>query len=242
MVGLRAQNSSTLQELASWGYVVVALDHTDAAAATVFPDGETRRFDLQRFGISPADEERATEVLLPVWLADQRFIYATLAQWAQNDPLLGGRLDLQRMGSFGHSFGGATALAVCQVEARCRAAVILDGGVADAQLSKPTTRPLLLMSSSHSHELPDTIAKWTRLISTAAAPAYWLELPGSDHYSFTIVPLLSPLLAPPGVDARATLGVVDKYLRAFFDLHLRGKATPLLQPTAGETDVRWHSR
>jgi predicted dienelactone hydrolase len=242
LVGLRAQNSSTLQELASWGYVVVALDHTDAAAVTVFPDGETRPFDLQRFGISPEDTERSTEVLLPIWVADQRFVYDTLSQWARNDPLLAGRLDLQRMGSFGHSFGGATALAVCQVEQRCRAAAILDGGVAESQLTRPAMRPLLLMSSSESHELPDAMAKWGRLIGTAVAPAYWLELPNSNHYSFTIVPMLSPVLAPPGANVRNSLGVVDTYLRAFFDLYLLGKATPLLEPTAGATDVRWHSR
>ena len=53
MVGLRLQNSSTLQDLASWGYIVLALDHTDAAAVTVFPDGEARFYDLERFGISP---------------------------------------------------------------------------------------------------------------------------------------------------------------------------------------------
>lgn len=35
LTGMRLQNSSTLQELASWGYVVVAIDHTDAAAVTV---------------------------------------------------------------------------------------------------------------------------------------------------------------------------------------------------------------
>ena len=30
--------------------------------------------------------------------------------------MLAGKLDLQRIGSFGHSFGGATSLAVCRVD------------------------------------------------------------------------------------------------------------------------------
>lgn len=37
MGGLRMQNSSTPQELASWGYIVVAVDHTDAAAIQCVP-------------------------------------------------------------------------------------------------------------------------------------------------------------------------------------------------------------
>jgi len=109
MVGLRLQNSSTFQELASWGYVVVAIDHTDAAAVTVFPDGETRFYNLERFGIpsgAEPDEALVTERVFPVWVADQRFIYDTLETWEQTDSLLAGRLDLTRIGSFGHSFGG----------------------------------------------------------------------------------------------------------------------------------------
>jgi len=32
-----------------------------------------------------------------------------------------GRLDLQRLGMFGHSFGGAQALQFCHDDARCKA-------------------------------------------------------------------------------------------------------------------------
>ncbi len=65
LVGIRQQNSSLFQELASWGYVVVAIDHTDAAAVTVFPSGEVRPYNLQRFGIEPDEVGQATEILLP---------------------------------------------------------------------------------------------------------------------------------------------------------------------------------
>ncbi|MGE0132955.1 MAG: alpha/beta hydrolase family protein [Blastocatellales bacterium] len=242
LVGTRIQNSSTVQELASWGYVVVALDHTDAAAVTVFPDGETRLYDLQRLGISPAEIENSTKILLPIWVADQRFVYDALESWAADDPLLTGKLDLQRIGSFGHSFGGATALEVCRVEPRCRAAANLDGGINSSDGSKAAIRPFLLMTSTASNELPEPIRDWSRLVEDAPGPAYWVELPGSSHYSFTIAPLLSPLLRLTGSDARASLRTVDKYLRAFFDLHLCGVSTPLLDPASGETDVRWHSK
>jgi dienelactone hydrolase len=36
-------------------------------------------------------------------------------------------LDLHKVGAFGHSFGGATALEVAQRESRVRAAIDLDG-------------------------------------------------------------------------------------------------------------------
>jgi len=245
MVGLRLQNSSTLQELASWGYIVVALDHTDAAAVTVFPDGETRFYNLEHFGI-PSDvepnETLINERVFPVWVADQRFVYDTLETWEVHDPLLAGKLDLTRIGSFGHSFGGATALEVCRVDARCRAAVNMDGGLYGDSVTLPAVRPLLLMSSTDSNRYPDTIEKWTHMITNATDVAYWLELPNSTHLSFTFSQLLSPLLVPQGFEPRAGLRVVDKYLRAFFDLHLRRVDTRALGPASGETDVRWHSK
>lgn len=245
LVGLRLQNSSTLQELASWGYVVMALDHTDAAAVTVFPDGEARFYNLERFGI-PADVESdqplVDQRVFPVWVADQRFVYDTLATWAATDPLLAGKLDLTRIGSFGHSFGGATALEVCRVDTCCRAAVNMDGGLYGDSVTLPAVRPLLLMSSADSNRYPDTIAKWSQMVTNADNAAYWLELPNSTHFSFTFSQLLSPLLVPQDFDPRAGLRVVDKYLRAFFDLHLRGVETLPLGLDAGERDVRWMTR
>lgn len=242
LVGLRLQNSSTFQDLASWGYVVVAVDHTDAAAVTVFPDGETRFYNLEAFGIPSSvepDKAIVDERMFPVWVADQRFVYDTLEIWAARDPMLAGKLDVARIGSFGHSFGGATALEVCRVDVRCRAAVNMDGGLYGAIVSQPAVRPLLLMSSAESDQYEDTTEEWTRMIENANAPAYWLELPGSTHFSFTITQLLSPILAPKDFDPRAGLQIIATYLRIFFDVHLRSMEIPSWEPANEGTDVRW---
>ncbi len=240
LIGIRQQNSSLFQELASWGYIVVALDHTDAAAVTVFPDGEVHLFNLQRFGIEPAEVERSTELLLPVWVADQRFVYDTLERWEKHDPLLAGKLDLHKIASFGHSFGGVTSLEVCRIEPRCRAAVNLDGGLS-ADGSKAAFRPFMLMSSTESNQFSYAIQRWQKLITEAKAPAYWLELPGGNHYSFTILPLISPLISPQGFDIQAGLQTVARYTRAFFDLYLQGIQTDLLNSSLGATDVIWRT-
>lgn len=229
MVGARLQNASMLQDLASWGYVVLALDHTDAAAVTVFPDGETRFYDPARFGLPTDDAPSAENVetnVFPVWVADQRFALDTLEDWAESDPLFAGRLDLAHLGAFGHSFGGATALEVCRVDARCQAAADLDGGLYGALRHEPTVRPALLMTSAGSATDPEATAGWSGLLAQADAPALWLELPGSSHLSFTDMELLSPLLPPAGFDPRAGLAQVNHDLRVFFDQYLRGEADP----------------
>lgn len=246
MVGLRLQNSSTLQELASWGYVVVALDHTDAASVTVFPDGEAHFYNLERFGITAADGEPdhalMDERVFPVWVADQRFVYDMIETWTMNDPMLAGKLDVTHMGSFGHSFGGATALEVCRVDIRCDAAVNMDGGLYGNMVTEPTMRPMLLMSSAESGQYTNTVEKWTRTVANANADTYWLEIDGSTHTSFTIMQLLSPLLVPRDFDSRAGLRIVDTYLRAFFDYYLRDvKSTPS-ESMPEEPNVRWFTQ
>jgi dienelactone hydrolase len=241
MVGLRSQNAPTFQELASWGYVVVALDHTDAAAVTVFPDGEERFYDPERFGIAAGIAPTHAEVerkMFPVWVADQRAAYDAVATWAVDDPLLAGALDPSRMGSFGHSFGGATALEVCRVDARCRAAANLDGGLYGGIGRDLAVRPLLVISSADSAENAEAVAGWADLVERATAGATWLELPNSSHLSFTFSELLSPLLVPPGYDPRAGLQVVADHLRAFFDAELRAAGAPSPAPAADADAVR----
>jgi dienelactone hydrolase len=227
MVGMRLQNASMLQELASWGYVVLALDHTDAAAVTTFPDGETRLYDPTRFGL-PADEAPSADAvetnMFPVWVADQRFAFDTLEAWEDNDPLLAGKLDLDHLGAFGHSFGGATSLEACRINGRCQAAADLDGGLYGDMVEQPASSPMLLVSSASSGGDDAARAKWRSAAERAQGPALWLELPGSSHLSFTDSELLSPLLPPPGFDSRTGLAQVNHDLRLFFDTYLRGEA------------------
>ena len=226
MVGMRLQNASMLQDLASWGYVVLALDHTDEAAVTTYPDGKTRLYYPTRCGL-PADAAPSKEAVeanvFPVWVADQQFAFDTLEAWQASDPVFAGKLDLARLGAFGHSFGGATSLEVCRIDDRCRAAVDLDGGLYGGMLEQPATRPMLLVSSASSGGDDVARAAWRQAVDRAQGPASWLELPGSSHLSFTDSELLSPLLPPPGFEPRAGLAKVDHDLRLFFDTYLRGQ-------------------
>ena len=136
------------------------------------------------------------------------------------------------------SFGGATALEVCRIDARCMAAVNMDGGLYGDVITQPAVRPMMLMTSADSRQYADAFDEWTNVLANASDDAYWLELPNSTHFSFTITQLLSPILVPPDFDPQEGLRVVDKYLRGFFDLHLRGVETLPLGPDK-EGDVRW---
>ncbi len=54
------------------------------------------------------------------------FIVDELSRLNTNDALLAGRLDLDRLGTFGKSLGAGTVGEFCRLDARCKAAVLLE--------------------------------------------------------------------------------------------------------------------
>lgn len=74
-----------------------------------------------------------------------------LASGVRHSPFAG-RLDLDRVGLLGMSFGGATAAEVCHLQPGCRAAINLDGGhmsrVDSTLLEGESSKPLLMLYPS----------------------------------------------------------------------------------------------
>ena len=64
-----------------------------------------------------------------IWSADMGFALDQLQRLNASGPSekFVGRLDMERIGVFGHSLGGATTLQFCQDDARCKAGIDLDG-------------------------------------------------------------------------------------------------------------------
>src|SRR6266404_5650430 len=114
-------NYSTLAEdLASQGYVVVGFDAPYRTSVVVFPDGRVMRRTPENNaelceGQEQAQRERCVNRVLTAWIADIGFVLDRLEGLNTSDPSgkFKARLDMTRLGVFGHSFGGATALQFC---------------------------------------------------------------------------------------------------------------------------------
>jgi predicted dienelactone hydrolase len=114
--GRRRQSTFLCTHLSSHGYVVAALDHSEAVAPELMSSaGETA-------------EQRTARVA--AWIEnrvpDVRFLLDRLLDGAAWDADV--QLDPARIGIVGHSFGGWTALATPEVDARIRAVVALAPG------------------------------------------------------------------------------------------------------------------
>ncbi|WP_163997374.1 alpha/beta hydrolase family protein [Pyxidicoccus caerfyrddinensis] len=238
-----ALSSRVAEDLASHGYVVAAISHTRSSSPLVFPDGRVVGDVVE---ISPADPALNRRVQ-DLWTGDARFVLDQLVRLDEGDAQgrFTGRLDLSRVGMFGHSFGGSTAGEACRTDARVGAGLNLDGTFF-GDLEGEVRVPFLVMNSEEAAADPSR----ARFFEHLRATGYDVSLQGAGHFSFTDLGLFLPLLRHylPNTKAEAyQLGTLDgarassltnAYVLAFFDKHLRGRSAPLLDgPSAQNPEV-----
>ena len=90
--GFRNQNTFQVEELASQGYIVLSIDHTFDAAATVFPGGRTAY-------VQPINLTDEGDSHIKLWEEDVSFVLNQIEKLNENDEtgFFTGRLDTSRM-------------------------------------------------------------------------------------------------------------------------------------------------
>ena len=236
--GYRNINQDQLEALASHGYVVVSADHTYGALISVFPDGRIARNDptALRGDGSEAGGEAAREELVGTWADDVAFVISQMERLNAADPdgWFTGRIDLDRIGVYGHSTGGGAAVWFCAVDQRCRAILGMDAWVEpvpEAIVERGLSQPLMFMNSETWND-DENRDRQRRLYAGTAGPAYWMVTEGTWHYDFVMVPSLSPMahtLKMKGpLPGERVVEIHNSYLVAFFQKHLRGADEPSL--------------
>ncbi|AOR35336.1 lipase [Streptomyces fodineus] len=228
----RTFNTLLIEDLASWGYVVVAVDHPYDSGEVEFPDG---RVLVNR----PDDASyEARTAAVAVRAADLRFVLDQLTVLdrggnpdAERRPLprgLRGTLDLTRVGAFGHSRGGAASALVMYRDERVRAGIDLDGALYGPVVQRGLDRPFLLMDTAH-HDGLNEDGSWPPFWRHLRDWRRFLRLADGDHNSFTDVVAVAPQLPEPvrqrlqagKIPADRAVAAVRATVRAFFDLRLR---------------------
>lgn len=234
--------TTIVEDLASHGYVVVSADAPYSTWSVVMPDGrvihKTERGNPGDAPITEAERSRLLEDLLDVWTADSRFLLDHISRLNADDPSdrFTGRIDLDAIGTVGHSFGGATAAEVCHVDKRCRAGIDLDGALYGTAAREGVGRPFLFLLSDHGGALTPEDREIFAVIRSVARrdpeDDLMVTLIGADHFNFSDVPLIQSrilrsmlvALGGPGgrLGPRIGLASTVRYVREFFDVQLRG--------------------
>jgi hypothetical protein len=238
--GFRRQNTDKALELASHGYVVLAVDHQHAEAS-VLPDGQVM------IGTGFCAEPKSC--FLPSFqsaLKDVQFLADELGRLNANDALLAGRLDLERLGALGYSWGCVPAAEFCRIDPRCKAALLLDvGSILEAApdlfqlgLQKPflavnsTMGPRPAIPPSYN---PEWLYASRVLFTNAINNAYWFQIQDSSHQSFQDRGSLisdPTRTADPTAISREQSRTVRACTISFFDKYLKGEDDHLLDNPA----------
>ena len=218
--------SAMLEDLASQGVVVVAIDHPYVSGVTPLSSGEivqaldlnTQAGDLEQ--LLPLLEKAASTLV-----GDQRHVL----DWLHGSDigLLRGHVDLTRIGVYGHSIGGAAALQTTRLDERARAGLNIDGRPL-GELSGPWSKPLMFLLAENHSEDPAVDA----VLGAATGPHDRVVVPGSGHMDFSDLKLLLDFHVPDHqspmwtetdlgrIEAAAALRTTREQTLAFFRRHV----------------------
>jgi predicted dienelactone hydrolase len=246
LAALTTDYTALAEDLASHGYVVVGFDAPYRSYIVVFPDGRVIARAPQNDAdlLSGPEQEQLATKLVQAWSADMGFALDQLERLNTSDPSgrFLGRLDMQRVGVFGHSLGGATALQFCHDDSRCKAGSDVDGAPLGSVIAEGVTQPFLFLFGEHESE-PDAE---TRPVMANIRSIYdrlpgdrrlLLMIPGANHYMFSDgamlkSPLVMRVLRTLGImrlDGRRQIAVTTHYISTFFDVYLQGAPASELQ-------------
>lgn len=229
--------TGVLEDLASRGFVVVALDHTHETVAVNLPGGVVR----QRVMYDPRDE-RLIERVREARASDIAAVLSAMQGLRRSGRLPSGT-NLGRIGIFGHSLGGRAAVFALARQQVVDCAADVDGSLARLPPALSVDRPVLVMTGD------EGLAVTRSFRPRARGPRWFVHLHGAQHLAFSDWLWLAPALArrnivpasaaeAGGVGPHAALDAQRAYLAAFFENCLKGLPATALNAARNGVTVR----
>ena len=254
LAALTTDYTTLAEDLASHGYVVVGFDAPYRSFVVVFPDGRViaraPENDADRLGGS--QQELLAKKLVQAWASDMGFALDQLERLNASDASgkFLGRLDLGRVGVFGHSLGGATALQFSHDDPRCKAGIDVDGAPLGSVIREGVTQPFLFLLGDHGGEpdaetrpvlekirsIHDRLPEDRRLLMT---------IRGSNHFLFSDramlqAPLALGVMRTLGIvrlDGRRQVAITAHCISGFFDVYLKGASLSRLKGHPNDPEI-----
>ncbi len=191
--------STLIEDLASHGVVVLAVDHPYVSGIAALASG--RKVEV----LYPEDPQQVRPVLqlaAQVTVDDLR----GLVDWLQGEGtgVLRGGMDFARIGAYGHSIGGSAALQASRQDARIKAGLNMDGSV-QGDTSGPWPRPLKIILAADHGQDPTIEAT----LNAASGMASTSTIPQTGHMDFGDLKLLLDFYVPGQAGKEAGLGAAD---------------------------------
>lgn len=180
--GSRLMYTSQLEELASHGWIVVAVDHTYEAIVVEFPDGRVLK------SVIPAGAGlEYVGQLLDVRVADVKFVADSLGDSATLNNIPGleegnTKLTTDTIGIFGHSFGGATAAQAMSNYSTFSCGLNIDGTIFGSVPGLGLENPFVQIASWNHTRIIDP--SWEEFWENLDGFKREFRVNGAEHESF----------------------------------------------------------
>lgn len=143
------------------------------------------------------------------------------------------KLDLTRIGIMGWSFGGAAAVEACIADNRFKAGINIDGWPYGELINsdKHISQPYMMIQSESEDEMESIISDI--VIDKVDHTAYTIMIKNTTHMNFYDFPLFFKIYQKLGhwgpMDPLRLLAIESVYIKGFFDKHLKGDNTGMLE-------------
>ena len=241
-----------IEDLVSHGFVVLGADASYEGFPVRLSDGRVATSSEFVF----ADGLTESRNRVDARALDLLFALRQLERLNAGSPVsdVRGRLDLTRVGVFGHSRGGLAAAEACKREPRLRGCLnydgnFLNGGAYADTVAGVLSQPFMMIRRFRPEPTDSMLKEWKmsqgdwatnrdtlerrarRVIRNAVASSYLVTIDGATHMSFSDMPLLwttAPMVAERARPQEELLRAIREYTRAFFDLSVRGGESKFL--------------
>lgn len=225
----REEYTILFEGLASYGYLVIAMDHTYDAVLVEFLDGTI---------VLGSPDINGDAQSIDVRTKDSSFVIDQLSNktFITQIPGIGHRTFKEsKIAMFGHSLGGTTTLSVLEADKRVLGGVSLDGPIFGAEEELGINKPFLMFGRDNHTRCNDPA--WAEVWKHLAGWKAEITLAKTTHFTFTdigavfteagLIDSLDPGRSMYGSIDQVRATVVEiTYLKAFFDFVLkRGKDT-----------------
>ncbi len=229
--GFSELHTNWAELLASYGFIVVSIEHTHGSAATFFDDGSIISFSQATldFSVDELTFEKTSNTLVNTYAADLSFVIEQLEEINKSDWLLANKIDLSKIGVIGHSIGGGSAIATAIVDNRIDCVFGLDPWVEPIKEEKINIGlhiPSLYLRSEEwsNYSNNDNLNK---LIDNSSNFLGLYQIVNSKHVDFSMAYLFSPATKYLGnnflIRNVSFIEIQQQLLLSFFENNLNGK-------------------
>jgi predicted dienelactone hydrolase len=227
--GVSSQTIFLMEAFAREGYIVAAVDHADALTEKqAKPTDIGMFFDVKSWNETKFRDRRDDLVALLDHLLELH---------GKKDSFMHEHIDKKAIGAAGHSLGGYTVMGTIGGwpnwrDERIRAALLLSAYTLPfSKTLRDVETPVMLQGGTQDWGItPFLQAGYDPL----AGPKYYLVLKDANHFEWTN--FIEDGKTTTELVKQGNAKLITDYSIAFFNHHLRGEDTPLLERKAGGLD------